>query len=159
MKCESVVQAWVTLLGAALLAMSLAGCGTRVDTLWSPAVAHLPRPMDPKTDPAAVDVYNALYGERPRRPTTDVATLVARQESEFSLDGSRAILAKLRRRAAFLGCDAVQVLDMDNVLLSTGGRRTRWQYGYRATCLLYRALSDSRARAECAPGRCMGSAP
>jgi hypothetical protein len=78
----------------------LAGCGTSIRYT---ALNHPPRRLSPR--PAeAVRVYTSA---KPDQPYMDVGLLEASQESGFSLDETKEIIASLRQRAGQMGCDAL----------------------------------------------------
>ncbi len=82
------------------IATFAAGCGTAVT--YTPLVGNAytvsSRP------PESVDIY---LSEPPTRPHQDVGLLEAEQESEMSVDGTKEMLAEVRRQAARHGCDAI----------------------------------------------------
>jgi hypothetical protein len=84
-----------------LLALLTCGCGTSVEYTPLRAYKHGPR-----RSPDAVEVY--LSGP-PTQPYIDVGVLEAKQESDLSLDGTREMLAVLRKAAGRAGCDAIFV--------------------------------------------------
>jgi hypothetical protein len=89
---------------AGLLTIALLTCGCGSTVRYTPVVRsaglHRGRPVQ------SVDVY--LSGP-PTRPHRDLGLLEAKQESDLSLDGTRAMLHKLRARAARIGCDAISL--------------------------------------------------
>ena len=87
-----------------LLALLICGCGTSVS--YTSLRAY---PRGPRRSPEAVDVY---VSSPPTEPHVDVGILEAEQESELSLDGTREMLAALRKAAARAGCDALFVKGM-----------------------------------------------
>lgn len=84
-----------------LLVLALVtGCGTQVATT---PINTSPRPLHPRS-PDSVEVFVTAA---PPRPYVDVAYLEAEQESELAADNTGEFIAKLRVRAAELGCDGV----------------------------------------------------
>jgi hypothetical protein len=83
------------------IVLGAGACGTsvRYTPLYRTRVIE-PRPA------SEVDVF---LSEPPRRPHRDVGLLEAEQESEFSDDGTREMLAELRKVAGDRGCDAIFV--------------------------------------------------
>lgn len=88
---------------AALITCGLlvGGCGTTV-TFTRIGYTY----SAPKQSPGDVDVY---LSEPPQRRHRDVGLLEAEQQSDMSLDDTRAMLGKLREEAARYGCDAIFV--------------------------------------------------
>ncbi|HEY5447578.1 MAG TPA: hypothetical protein VIQ54_02470 [Polyangia bacterium] len=82
------------------IATLVSGCGTVVTytPLLGNAYTVSSRP------PESVDIY---LSEPPTRPHQDVGLLEAEQESEMSVDGTKEMLAEVRRQAARHGCDAI----------------------------------------------------
>ena len=87
---------------AALITITslLGGCGTVVTytPLQGNANAVYARPAE------SVDIY---LTDPPTRPHRDVGLLEAEQESEMSADGTKEMLAEVRKQAARHGCDAI----------------------------------------------------
>src|SRR4051812_39630896 len=84
-----------------LLALLVCGCGTSVS--YTPLRAYH---RGPPRSADAVDVY---LSSPPSEPHVDVGILEAEQESDLSLDGTKEMVAALRRAAARAGCDAMFV--------------------------------------------------
>jgi len=82
------------------IAVLACGCGT--------AITYTPLPGSHgrfRSRPTrSVDVYSS---GPPNRPHRDVGLLEAEQESDFSMDGTKSMLRKLRAKAARVGCDAI----------------------------------------------------
>lgn len=84
-----------------LLALLVAtGCGT---SITSTMIDQSPKPIAPRS-PASVAVFPS---GPPARPHVAIAYLEAEQQTDMSIDGTDAFIAKLRVRAAAIGCDGV----------------------------------------------------
>jgi hypothetical protein len=124
-----------------IAALFLSACGTTVSYIPTnrPPHAMTPRPVE------TVDVYSA---SAPSRPFTEVGMIDAQQSSRWSTHDRGEVFAKLRQRAASLGCDGVIILGPnDEVVGSTTTTVTRRRVetssdvgtlkGYHATCIMY----------------------
>jgi hypothetical protein len=96
------------------------GCGTTVTAtqINSPPHALYARPS------ASVEMFSS---GPPERPHVDIALVQATLDSGFSTDDDAVLLAKLRERAAVMGCDALVV----------GGPIASRRHGYFGTCIAY----------------------
>jgi hypothetical protein len=84
----------------ALLFTLLLGCGTSIGVT---PLNTSPRALQARS-PADVEVFMTAA---PPYPYVDVAYLEAEQQSEMSVDGTNEFIAKLRVRAAEIGCDGL----------------------------------------------------
>ncbi len=132
---------------AALFAVSGCGHSFSYSALNSPS-----RPLTPR-EPASVQV---LFGSTPPSPFVEVGLFEIEQQTPLS-PGTTEMIAKLRERAAEIGCDAVLVTrETDRVISSTGQyqgtatgigptyqvqgtttRSTASVHGLRAVCIAY----------------------
>lgn len=87
----------------ALALFALAACGTTIRTT---PINRAPHAMYPR-DAASVELFTS--GPPQHRSYVDVAFLEAEQESGYSTDDTPEFLAKLRARAAAMGCDGLVV--------------------------------------------------
>jgi hypothetical protein len=89
------VMRWMPLL------LFATGCGTMIQAT---AINPTPHALLPRT-PQSVQLYSS--GPPQGRSYVDVAYLEAQQESGYSLDNTPQFIAKLRARAAQMGCDGL----------------------------------------------------
>ncbi len=108
------------------------GCGTQIrSTIINPP----PHAMQSRP-PASVEVFTSAP---PRdRPFVDVAFLEAEQESGYSTDGTEQFFAKLRGRAAQMGCDGLVFGSPTNAVSVGIDLQTPMnKKGIVATCIVY----------------------
>ena len=87
----------------------------------------------------------------PTRPHVDVALIESDEESENSFASTAALLAKMRERAAELGCDALVIgheYSNQDVLLSSLTSKSHQARGFSGTCIMY---TDAGAPPVAAP--------
>jgi hypothetical protein len=128
---------WKRMRGSVLVAASvsgalLAGCGTAVEFVQT----HPPPRMWEARPPESVEI---LAAGPPRRPYVEVGMLEARPLT-YQVDSPQFILAKLRERAAQLGCDAIVVTGrIDGAVVDKG---------YHAVCLMYPTTGSEAPAAD-----------
>jgi hypothetical protein len=116
-----------------ILALLLGGCGTAIS--YTP-VADIGDDAEPKHG-SEVDVY--MSGP-PDRPYRDVGLLEAEQETDLSLDDTREMLRKLRRKAGAIGCDAIYLNAVGSKAAPMAGFDFRYTDSVKtlaATCIRY----------------------
>ncbi len=89
-----------TLCGAAVIAATIVGCGTSIETT---SLSSAPRPLYQR-DPATVELYSS---GAPTRPHVDFALLRADQVNGGSSADTGEMVTQLRAQAAKMGCDAI----------------------------------------------------
>jgi hypothetical protein len=125
-------------------ALLLGGCGTAIS--YTP-VADIGDDAEPKKG-SEVDVY--MSGP-PDRPYRDVGLFEAEQETDFSLDDTREMLRKLRRKAGALGCDAIYVNGVGSKAAPIAGVDFRYTDSVKtlaATCIRYTRPARGLAQRE-----------
>jgi hypothetical protein len=116
-----------------ILVLLVSGCGTAIT--YTP-VADIGDDAEPKTA-SEVDVY--MSGP-PDRPYRDVGLFEAEQETDLSLDDTREMLRKLRRKAGALGCDAIYVKGVGSnpeSVFALSFRESASVKAVSATCIRY----------------------
>lgn len=111
----------------------LLGCGTQIRS----TVVNPPPHVMVSRPPDSVEIFTSAP---PRdRPFVDVAFLEAEQESGYSVDGMEQFFAKLRGRAAAMGCDGLVFGNTTNAVSVGIDLKTPMnKKGIVATCIVYR---------------------
>ena len=109
------------------------GCGTTVRFAATnpPTKRMLPRPVH------TVDVYAT---SKPQRPYQEVGVIQARQSSAYSLHKMPDIIAKMRKKAAKIGCDGVLLAGANNTVVGGGNEKSSWTSsleGFWGSCIMY----------------------
>jgi len=120
---------WLVVLGV----IGGAGCGVEAAATLLNNPPHPFRPRPPET----VGMFSSAP---PTRPHVDVALIESDEESENSFASTAALLAKMRERAAELGCDALVIgheYSNQDVLLSSLTGKSHQARGFSGTCIMY----------------------
>jgi hypothetical protein len=118
----------------AVLMLSLAGCGTRVDYMRTNSP---PRELSAR-NPSEVEVFTS---GRPERPFVEVGIIESQQQSMYSTDQPAKVFESLREEAARQGCDAIILLGSNDAFQAQTGQyggSGKTLKGYRATCAVYK---------------------
>lgn len=109
------------------------GCGTAIRAT---AINPAPYPLRARP-PETVEVFTS--GPPQGRSFVDVAFMEAQQQSGYSVDDTPELIAKLRERAAEMGCDAIVfggVTNRSGIDVFDWNRHMN-EKGIIATCIVY----------------------